>query len=523
MRLGIAWVTLGLCLTWNFHPHRELAQASNILGVFPYRLPSAFQVVRPLMKALTEKGHNVTMITPQDMFDDIEGVRHIRIPKLNQHIQEMIDSDQFLQFFSGKWSEVALAAAVLYNISHAVLNDDGVQRMMHNKEERFDMVMMEVNRLDALYGLAEYYNATLVGVSCLRINWMTDDLAGNSAPSVYDPVSPMGFASGNSLKSKWNNWIYITEEKLLEHLVFRPAQRRVFQKFFNYPAEKMVELRSKFNVILTNTHFSMGRVRANVPNIIEVGGIHLSEPAEPCNEELQRFMDEAEHGVIYFTMGNDILVKYLPPNMQKPLLQSFAQLKQRIVWKSELSTMPNKSENVLLIPRAPQRAILAHPNTRLMIAHGGLLTVMEGIHSGVPMLGLPVFFDHFENVQRQQLAGVAKILDSSSLSAESLTTTIRELIENPKYATKAKEMSKCFRDRPLDPLENAVWWTEYSLRHRNASLIRLNTEEIPLLQYYRLDDLLQMFLRFGFLAGWVILLIWRLIQNNRRRQRRYQQ
>ncbi|KAH8241267.1 hypothetical protein KR032_005718 [Drosophila birchii] len=512
---------LGLIL--HLLVHLEVVPAADILAVFPYRLQSAYQVVRPLMRSLTERGHRITMITPVGLPPDIEGVRHLRVPMLNKLVQDMLESDQFVDFFRGKWSEGILSATLLSNVSRAILGDDGVQRMLRDRSERFDMIFMEASHLDAIYGLAEFYNATLMGVSCVTTNWNIDLLAGNPAPSVYEPVSPMGYALDHSLVNKWHNWIYITEEKLLDHLVFRPAQLRVFKKFFGYSAEMQDELRSRFSVILINSHFSMGRVRANVPNLIEVGGLHLSETPEPCDEQLQIFMDEAEHGVIYLSMGLDILVRYLPPNMQQPLLQAFSRLKQRVVWKSEISAISNNSNNIYVIPNAPQREILAHSNVRLFINHGGLLSVIEAINSGVPVLGLPLFFDQFNNLHRLKQAGMAKVLDSNNLNADTLTSTIQELMENPKYAARAKDMSKCFRDRPMSPLETAVWWTEYALRNRDVSYMRLNVEEIPLMRYYRLDSALSVVLRLGFVAVTIIVLGYRLYQKYRDRQRRIEE
>ncbi|KMZ05330.1 uncharacterized protein Dsimw501_GD18375, isoform C [Drosophila simulans] len=406
MRLGCAWLAFGLLLHLNLY--LELGQAANILGVFPYRIPSPFQMVRPLIRALVERGHKVTMVTPADYPAEIDGVRHIRVPMLNQLMQTLMDNDHFVDALGDKWREGVLASTIFYNVSHAILSDNGVQMLMRDKSSRFDMIMVEASHLDALYGLAEFYNATLLGISCMHMTWHIDYLAGNLAPSVYEPVSPIGFALDSSLLSRWSNWIYITEEKLLESLVYRPAQVRLFKKFFGYPAEKLDELRARFSVILVNSHFSMGRVRANVPNIIEVAGVHLSEPPEPCGEELQKYLDEAEHGAIYFSMGQDILMKYLPENMQKQLLLVFFQIKQRVIWKSELSMLPNKSENVYVMDKVPQRMVLAHPNLRLFITHGGLQSVMEAIDNGVPMLGLPLFFDQFNNIHRVQLAGMAK-------------------------------------------------------------------------------------------------------------------
>jgi len=402
--------------------------------------------------------------------------------------------------------ESIMAATMYFNMCQDILSDDGVQRMLKDKREHFDLIMMDASNLDALYGLVEYYNATLIGLTSISVNWYTEELAGNPAPSIYEPISQIGYSRDHSILSRIYNWIHINEERLVEHLVILPAQLQVFKKFFGYSDQKFYELRNRFSVILVNNHFSLGRVRSNVPNLIEVGGLHLSESPEPCDKELQKFMDDAENGVIYFSMGLDILVKFLPENLQQTLVKSLAKLKQRVVWKNEIFSMPNKSENIYVIEKSPQRHILAHPKVRLFITNGGLLSVMEAVDSGVPMLGLPIFFDQSGNLRWGQTAGMAEVLDINNLKEETLTNTIRELIDNPKYTLRAKKMSKTFNDRPMSPLDTAVWWTEYALRNRDVSHIRLKVEEIPLFLYYRIDRIVPFFLRFGLIAASVIFL-----------------
>ncbi|KPU80574.1 uncharacterized protein Dana_GF27075 [Drosophila ananassae] len=516
MRLGSAWLVVSLWLFSNFHH----PQAADILGIFPYCQPSPFQVVRPYLIALRNRGHKITVITPMEMLDEIEGIEQIEVPMLNRRIQDVVDFDLFDDFFINKWSESLMASTIYRNMSLAILQDFSVQRMLSDKNVRFDMVILEPSHMDAIYGFAEFYNATLMGFSSVYTDWYTEFLAGNSAPSVYDPISPIGYSLDNSLMSMFCNWVYITEEILLDRLIYRPSQLSIFKEVFGYSAKKLDDLRSSFSVILINNHFSMGRVRANVPNVIEVGGIHLIEPPKPCDEDLQRFLDEAEYGVIYFSMGVDIMVKYLPLDIQQPLLKSFAQLKQKVIWKNELSTIPNKSDNIYVMSKTPQRRILEHPNVRLFITIGGILSVTEAIDSGVPMLGLPLFFDQIGNMHRVQQAGMAMVLDTNSLSAESLTSTILELIENPKYAARAKNMSQSFRDRPMSPLDTAVWWTEYALRHPDVRHIRLNEDDISFMRYYRLESLLSIGLRFGFIIGLVTLLAYKLVQKCNRKQER---
>ncbi|XP_001982130.3 2-hydroxyacylsphingosine 1-beta-galactosyltransferase [Drosophila erecta] len=515
MCLGYLWLTICLCLLLQQDLRQDLAQAAHILGIFPYRHISPYLVMQPLVRTLAKRGHNVTLITPNEMPNDIEGIRHIRVAQLNECIKEMLEFDQVLDFMINKWTESALTAKALFNASHDILSDPGVQRMLHDRNERFDLIIMEPANLDALYGLVEYYNASLIGLSSIRINWHTDELAGNPAPSIYEPISPVGYSLETSLLSRIYNWIHIMEEKLVEYLILRPAQLHLFQKFFGYSAQKMSELRSRFSLMLINSHYSMGKVRANAPNIIEVGGLHLSEPPELCDAKLLKFLDEAEQGVIYFSLGNDILIKFLPANIQELLLQTFAKLKQRVIWKNELLDMPNKSVNVYVMEQTPQRQILNHPNVRLFITNGGLLSVIEAVDSGVPMLGLPMFFDQFGNMRWGQLSGMAEVIDINSLNEDILTETIKYMLGNQSYSLKAKEMSQFFKDRPMNPLDTAVWWTEYALRNRNITRMRLNLEEVPLLEYYRIDSILAFSLRFGLVAVALIFLVYTLFLKNR--------
>ena len=50
--------------------------------------------------------------------------------------------------------------------------------------------------------------------------------------------------------------------------------------------------------------------------------------------------------------------------------------------------------NVLqLYTQVPQQAVLAHPSTLLFVTHCGMHGVLEAVHHGVPMVGMPVFID----------------------------------------------------------------------------------------------------------------------------------
>jgi glucuronosyltransferase len=76
---------------------------------------------------------------------------------------------------------------------------------------------------------------------------------------------------------------------------------------------------------------------------------------------------------------------------------------------------------------------LDHPNIRLFITHGGLLSTQEAVHRGVPLLGIPIFGDHHLNMHKVVTAGYGLVIRLDNVTMESLLWGIREMIDNPKY------------------------------------------------------------------------------------------
>lgn len=83
-------------------------------------------------------------------------------------------------------------------------------------------------------------------------------------------------------------------------------------------------------------------------------------------------MDEAKHGVIYFSMGSNWKSADMSENMKSTLLQMFAKLKQTIIWKFE-EDMQNVPANVHLVKWAPQQAILGNCSLKYNDNVDGLL------------------------------------------------------------------------------------------------------------------------------------------------------
>lgn len=76
--------------------------------------------------------------------------------------------------------------------------------------------------------------------------------------------------------------------------------------------------------------------------------------------------------------------------------------------------------------------ISAHPNCRLFITHGGVLSTTETVHFGVPVIGIPVGYDQHLNINRAVIKGFAKKVTLAHNMAGELKLAIDEVINNPR-------------------------------------------------------------------------------------------
>ena len=66
-----------------------------------------------------------------------------------------------------------------------------------------------------------------------------------------------------------------------------------------------------------------------------------------------------------------------------------------------------------------------------------------------------------------------------------------------RFKKQAEELSTRFRDRPMPPLETAIYWVEYVARHRGAHHMRTAAVGMPLYKYLLLDVIAFLLLVFG--------------------------
>lgn len=151
----------------------------------------------------------------------------------------------------------------------------------------------------------------------------------------------------------------------------------------------------------------------------------------------------------------------------------------------------------------PQSDILAHKNIVLFITHGGMFGTQEGLFRGVPMLFIPFYGDQMRNGMKSTAAGYAQTLRYMDVNKSSFTSKLNELLSNKTYYNNAKKASSLFRDNPIPPLDEAMYWIEYVARHNGAPHLKSAARNLPWYKYLLLDLLAIVFAVF-FVAAFIV-------------------
>jgi glucuronosyltransferase len=71
-------------------------------------------------------------------------------------------------------------------------------------------------------------------------------------------------------------------------------------------------------------------------------------------QDIKIFLDESEHGAIYFSLGSIVKTDTLAVDKRDAFLQAFSELPQRVLWKWEADKISGKPPNVKIAKWLPQ-------------------------------------------------------------------------------------------------------------------------------------------------------------------------
>lgn len=202
-------------------------------------------------------------------------------------------------------------------------------------------------------------------------------------------------------------------------------------------------------------------------------------------------MDKNVKGFIYISLGANIKSSNLPLEKLEIFMKIFESMNDvLILWKFESVALKERhASNMIIGPWLPQQEILNHKNLKLFITQGGMLSMMEALHYGKPILGIPFFKDEKRNVDKAVSQGYGLSLDYDTLSEDSLRSAIEVFYNDNSYQDNAAKLSAVFRDSPIKAIDKAVHYIEHVIRTDGADHLRGAATMLSLFTIHLIDQI----------------------------------
>ncbi|KAM4547583.1 UDP-glucuronosyltransferase 2C1-like [Fundulus diaphanus] len=334
--------------------------------------------------------------------------------------------------------------------------------------------------------LAKYLKLPLV----LNVRWITSGeghFVLAPSPLSYVPVIPgSGLTDKMDFTQRIKNIFFYSLIWFQEKFMVGPAYDSMCDKYIEGGCD-IVSLLQDADIWLFRSDFVFEFPRPTMPNVVYIGGFQC-KPAKPLPADLEEFVQSAgEHGVIIMTLGT--LVNNLPEDVVDEIANVFAEMPQKVIWRHRGKRPATLGNNTLIVDWMPQKDLLGHPQTKLFVAHGGTNGVQEAIYYGVPVLGIPLFFDQYDNLLRLQERGAAKIIQLHEVNGHTFEGGVKEVLYKDSYRQNMQRLSHLHQDQPIAPMDQAIFWVEYVMRHKGAPHLRTQAYKMPWYSYHCLDVL----------------------------------
>lgn len=379
------------------------------------------------------------------------------------------------------------------------------------KEDRhYNLVIVESFATEAFYGFGEHFQAPIIGLSTTIATGWLNLAVGNFEPWSSVPNQFLHVHPEMTFNDRFNNLLLnIYEYLYLTQYLIPESDRLIKQHLPDNKKSLQQVIKNDVCLGFVNDHFTLSLARSKSPNMIEIGGIHLpaKEDLPQLEGEFKAFLDSSDAGVIIFSLGSILRASELKKADRDIFIKVFSKLKEKIVWRYDLPDADKLPKNVLGRPWIPQAELLAHPNVKLFISHGGMLGTTEAVYNGVPVLGIPFFGDQHVNIARGVHRGYARMLKRRNITEDNLNDALQELLNNPKYKKNAQRFSDAFQDKPMTPQETVVYWSEYVIRHNCADFMKVWSTKMDVIEYNNLDVWLCVIIMIACIVSLVVLLI----------------
>ncbi|XP_007666935.1 UDP-glucuronosyltransferase 1A1-like isoform X3 [Ornithorhynchus anatinus] len=448
--------------------------------------------MHPVLQELRHRGHVVFVLAPEvsELIKDDEffTLQTYPVPYRKEELKAQVQSFALGNFKGGSWIERFFRTYEKMKTSAAIFLS-ACTHLMNNREllknlnvRKFDAVLTDP--MDPCGSIvAEYLSIPAVyflrGIPCGL------DFDGTQCPNPFSYIPRMFSRNSDrmSFLQRVKNMVFAVSFSFLCDFIYSPYAHlasEVLQRDMT-----VVDVLSYGSIWLMRGDFVLDYPRPIMPNMVFIGGINCAH-RKSLSQEFQDYVnDSGEHGIVVFSLGS--MVSEIPVKKAMEIAEALGRIPQTVLWRYTGKPPANLAKNTKLVKWLPQNDLLAHPKTRAFITHAGSHGIYEGICNGVPMVLLPLFGDQMDNAKRVESRGAGVILNVLEMTSEDLSNALKTVITDKSYKENIMRLSALHKDRPVEPLDLAVHWVEFVMKHKGAPHLRPAAHDLNWFQYHCLD------------------------------------
>jgi glucuronosyltransferase len=160
------------------------------------------------------------------------------------------------------------------------LQEEGVQKLIHSTDLSFDIIIVEAFVNECFLGFVHKFKAPLIQICTFAGFDFMGHWVGNPNPYAYVPNPNLKFSDKMNIWERMINTLMGTFLRLLRNYYYLPGQDAIMRKHFNNSNDlpSLSEIEHMTSLLFINHHFSISYSKPLMPNIIQIGGIHVKPP-----------------------------------------------------------------------------------------------------------------------------------------------------------------------------------------------------------------------------------------------------
>lgn len=309
----------------------------------------------------------------------------VKIPHTNAlstvHLCLLLDSMAHEEFVDQHfWESSIIRFYMAIAITEKTLDSKNFKAFLRQRHE-FDVVIVEMLMPDACLAFGHYFKAPVIA------------LTPYPSPTWFSEVAPLPIFPADllnlrrmdlrhmSIFERLTNSLTFWVDEILKHWIYLPRQQKFVDAIFSNnsaTAPSFLEIRQNVTMVLLDSYTAFNTPRSYLPNLMKIDSLYAKARPAALPANVRKFLDDAHDGAIFISLGSNVNLTKLGEAEKTALCNAFEQHPNiRLLIKAEDDSLvfsSHRREDVLVDSWYSQDSALAHPNVRVFVTFGDIIS-----------------------------------------------------------------------------------------------------------------------------------------------------